>query len=118
MSAEDIRARIAALSKPNIVTETLPTWGIAHFRKISAEARFEVLALQEQQRAKGQSIPAAVAIAVTLCDENGDLVYSDLVEGLKAINALPTEMHDELAAPALRVSGLQAKALEDAEGKS
>lgn len=118
MSAEDIRARIAALSKPDIVTETLPTWGPAHFRRISAETRFEVLALQDEQQAKGQTLPAAVAIAVTLCDESGELVYPDLAEGLKAINALPLSVHDELAGPALRISGLQAKALEDAEGKS
>lgn len=118
MSTEDIRARIAALSKPDIVKETLPIWGVAYFRKISAEARFEVLALQEEQRAKGHSIPAAVAIAVTLCDEMGELAYPDLAEGLKAINALPVEVHDELASHALRISGLQTKALEDAEGKS
>jgi len=118
MNAEEIRERIAALAKPDIVTEKLPTWGPAHFRRINAEARFEVLALQEEQRAKGHALPAAVAIAVTLCDANGELVYPDLSVGLKAINALPVEMHDELASVALRVSGLQAKALEDAEGKS
>jgi hypothetical protein len=118
MSAEDIRARIAALSKPDIVAETLPNWGLAHFRRINAEARFQILALQEEQQAKGQTLPAAVAIAVTLCDESGDLVYADLAEGLRAINALPVAVHDELAGVALRVSGLGAKALEDAEGKS
>lgn len=116
MNAEEIRARIAALAKPEIVTETLPTWGVAHFRRINAEARFCVLSLQETQNAK--SLPAAVAIAVTLCDEAGNLVYDDLAEGLKAINAMPIQMHDELAGPALRVSGLHAKVLEDAEGKS
>lgn len=120
MNAEELRARIAELSRPNIQTETLPTWGVTHFRKISAEARFEVLALQEQQEAKGQTLPAAVAIAITLCDETGALIYPDLAEGLKAINALPVEVHDELAGPALKVSGLgsKVKALEDAEGKS
>jgi hypothetical protein len=118
MSADEIRARIEALSKPDIVQEMLPTWGVAYFRKISAEARFSVLALQDEQQAKGHSLPAAVAIAVTLCDESGALVYSDLAEGLKAINALPTAVHDELAGPAVRVSGLGARALEDAEKKS
>lgn len=118
MSAEEIRARIAALSKPDIVSESLPTWGQAHFRRINAEARFEILALQEAQQAKGQTLPAAVAIAVTLCDESGALVYPDIAEGLKAINALPIDVHDELAGPALRVSGLRSKTLEDAEGKS
>lgn len=115
MSAEEIRARIEALSKPQIVTETLPTWGVSYFRPLSAEMRFEVLALQEKQA--GNSLPAAVAIAITLCDEAGALVYADLAEGLKAINALPTAVHDELAAPAMRVSGLGARVLEDAEKK-
>lgn len=118
MSAEEIRARIEALSKPAIVCEDLPSWGRTYFRPLSAETRFEVLQLQEAQTAKGSSLPAAVAIAVTLCDESGTLVYADLAEGLKAINALPTVVHDELAGPALRVSGLAARSLEDAEKKS
>lgn len=118
MSAEDIRARIAALSKPDIVSETLPTWGQAYFRRLTAEARFQLIAIQEEQEKNGRGLPAAVAIAVTLCDESGTLVYADLAEGLKAINDLPVAVHDELAGPAMRVSGLKARALEDAEGKS
>lgn len=119
MSAEDIRKRIEALAKPEIVREDdLPTWGTVHFKKLDAAARFELILIQEAQKKKGQGLPAAVAIALTLCDADGRLVYSDLSEGIKAINALPTAVHDELAGPALRVSGLKPLALEDAEKKS
>lgn len=118
MSTEDIRRRIEELSRPDVVRHELPNWGTAYFRRLSAEARFQILAIQEEQSAKGQSLPAAVAIAVTLCDETGTLVYADLADGLKAINALPVEMHDELAVPALTVSGLRPRALEEAEKKS
>lgn len=113
---EEIRARIEALSQPHIVKEELPTWGTAYFRKISAETRFQLIGLQEEQGKRG--LPAAVAIAVSLCNESGTLVYEDLAEGLKAVNQLPPDIHDELAGPALRVTGLGARALEDAEGKS
>jgi hypothetical protein len=127
MSAEDIRARIAALSKPQVIKKDLPTFGTAYFRVINAETRFEVLTLQSDQK---RGLPASVAIAVTLCDENGNLAYPDLAEGMKALHAMVTiefdssgkriehKEYDELAEAALEVSGLGAKSLEDAEGKS
>lgn len=118
MSAEDIRKRIEALAKPVVVCEELPTWGTSYFRKIDAAARFELLLLQEDRKKKGDGVPAAVAIALTLCDAEGNLVFPDLAEGLRTINALPTDVHDELAGPAMRVSGLAPRALEDAEKKS
>lgn len=119
MSAAEIRKRIDALAQPEIVREDgLPSWGTMYFKKLDAAARYELILLQEQQNKNGQGLPAAVAIALTLCDEHGELVYADLAEGVKSIGALKTVPHDELAGPAMRVSGLAPRALEDAEKKS
>jgi hypothetical protein len=118
MNVDDIRKRLESLAQPDVLHETLPTWGDAWFRRIDAGTRFELILLQEERQKKGQGLPSAVAIALTLCDANGELVYPDLETGLKAINALPLTTHDELAGPALRVSGLKMRALEDAEKKS
>jgi hypothetical protein len=117
MTPEEIRAKVEEYGRPDIVREeNLPIWGEQFFRKISAEARFGLIAIAETNGGKG--LPSAVAIAATWCTSDGTLIYKDLAEGLKAINAMRPEQHDPLAAPALRASGLAAKSLEDAEGKS
>lgn len=117
MTPEEIRAKVEEFGRPDIVKEeNLPVWSTQYFRKISAEARFELIGIAETTGGKG--LPAAVAIAATWCTEDGTLIYKDLAEGLKAINAMRPEQHDPLAGPALRVSGLGPKQLENAEGKS
>lgn len=117
MTPEEIRAKVEAYGRHEIVkAENLPVWGDQYFRKISAADRFELLAIAETNGVKG--LPAAVAIAASWCAEDGTLIYKDLAEGLKAINAMRPEQHDPLTVPALRATGLGPKALEEAEGKS
>jgi len=117
MTPEEIRAKVEEFGRPDIVKETdLPIWGDQFFKKISAADRFELIGIAEANGGKG--LPAAVAIAATWCTEDGTLIYKNLAEGLKAINAMRPEQHDPLAGPALRVSGMGPKQMEDAEGKS
>lgn len=99
--------------------DDVPALGTVFMQGINGETRQILLDVQQDLKAKGRKfIPPAVVIAIALCTEAGELAFDDFEVAIKAIVKMKSSTLSVLFENALRVTGLEAIAVELAEKKS
>jgi hypothetical protein len=115
--SDDILDRLSAQAPrvEQVDTSFGPFW----MQSISGERHFHFLKVQKDLTEKGAStIPPSFIVAVALCREDGTPLHADLDQTMQIIWRMDKDKMYELYDHALRVTGLGAKALEEAEKKS
>ena len=103
---------------PNV--ERIETdFGTFYMQSITGEMHFHLVQVQQSLKDRGEkSIPPALVVAVALCSEQGEPLTEDLAETIKIVQRMHKDKLYILFDHALRVTGMGARALEDAEKKS
>lgn len=101
------------LAKPNVVKKEIKAANdFAYFKKFNAMDRYTVLKLFASENESEAINATAVLLQKTLCDEFGNLIYTENEWDL--INSIEAELMDELAITALNVNGIGQKAEKEA----
>lgn len=110
---ERLRSRIPKLEK----VET--SAGAFYMRRTTGGDQYQLLLLRSVLQEKGHThLPPALVVASALMNENGKPLFANLDQGFEFCNDLEDKLLDELYDHALRITGLGARAIEDAEKKS
>lgn len=117
---DDLRARIDAAGKKVERIETKGPLGVVFMRRVSGHMRTIIEELKEKvpPHSDGKHyLPPRVVVAFAICDDDGDPLW-EFDDAVARIGKLDEEHQNELFAHALRITGLGARAVEDAEKKS
>lgn len=123
--ADFLQALEAAQPDLELITPTviIPKTGkplpTCYMRRQSGEDHWRLLTLQNEfAKAKRDRIPPAALVSWALVKADGTPQFEDIAEGFKTLAKIEKDALYELYDHALRLSGLGAKAVEDAEKKS